>query len=278
MSWNWRAMRAILRKDLRQVSQNRMVWLPMVIVPAILQVILPLVMVLLPSLVAPAALELDDVAADLAAMIEHMPPPLRGSLARLSGRQLWITLSANYMFAPMFLIVPLMVSSILGADSFVGEKERKTLEGLLYTPITDSELFVAKLLVALLPALAISVGSFVLYGLIVNLSGYSVMRRIFFPASIWWPLVFWLGPGMSVAGLGTTVLISSKARSFMQAQQVSGLLVLPVVFLMIGQVSGLLFLGVPLILGIGLLAWLLGLWLIWIGAKTFSRGELITRI
>ena len=37
-------------------------------------------------------------------------------------------------------------------------------------------------------------------------------------------------------------------------------------------------LGVPLILIIGLVAWLLGLWLVWIGAKTFSRGELITRI
>ena len=263
-----------MRKDLRQVSQNRMVWLPMVIVPAILQVILPLVMVLLPSFVAEGQLELDD----LAVMVEHMPPRLRESFADLSGQQLWITLSANYMFAPLFLIVPLMVSSILGADSFAGEKERKTLEGLLYTPIRDSELFVAKLLVALLPALAISIASFVLYGFVVNLSGYAVMRRLFFPAAIWWPLVFWLGPGMSVAGLGATVLISSKATSFMQAQQMSAFLVLPVVFLMMAQVSGLLFLGVPLILIIGLVATLLGLWLVWIGAKTFSRGELITRI
>jgi ABC-2 type transport system permease protein len=272
MSWNWRAMRAIMRKDLKQVFQNKMVWMPFIIVPAILLVALPLFLVLLPSLAGPG--EFDDVAT----LLNQMPSQLREGLSGLSGQQMWVVVSSNYMFAPMFLIVPLMVSSILGADSFAGEKERKTLEGLLYTPVTDSELFVAKLLVALLPALAIDVASFVLYGLVVNLSGYRVMERIFFPTPTWWALVFWLGPGVAVAGLGTTVLISSKAKTFMQAQQASGALVLPIVFLMIGQISGLFFFGVELILIVGLAMWSVGIWLIWIGAKTVSRGELIARI
>jgi ABC-type Na+ efflux pump permease subunit len=43
-----------------------------------------------------------------------------------------------------------MVSSVLAADSFAGEKERKTLEALLYTPTTDRELFTAKLLEAVM--------------------------------------------------------------------------------------------------------------------------------
>ena len=263
-----------MRKDLRQVLQNRMVWLPMIVVPALLQVILPLFMVLFPSFVSVEELDLDD----LAPLLENMPTQVKKAVERLSGQEQWIVLAANYLFAPMFLIVPLMVSSILGADSFAGEKERKTLEGLLYTPVSDSELFAAKLLTAFLPALVISTGSFVVYGIVVNLSGYHVVGRLFFPTATWWPLVFWLGPGVSMAGLGATVLISSKAKSFMQAQQVSGSFVLPIVFLMVAQVSGLFFLSTMLILIIGLFVWLLGIWLVWIGAKTFSRGELITRI
>ena len=182
------------------------------------------------------------------------------------------------MFAPMFLIVPLMVASVISADSFAGEKERKTLEALLYTPVTDVELFLGKVLAALVPALVIDLLSFVLYALVVNASGYHVMGRLFFPAPTWWPLVLWLAPALITAGLGATVLVSSKSKSFMQAQQVSGVIVLPVVVLMLGQVTGLLFLSPGLVLLIGAVVWILGLGLVWLGAKTFKRGELIARI
>jgi ABC-2 type transport system permease protein len=272
MNWNWRAMRAIMRKDLKQVTQNRMVWLPMIIVPAMLLVLIPMIAVLLPSLAPLEELE------DIQKLEDILPPSLALPLQGLTVAQKWVMLSANYMFAPMFLIIPLMVASILGADSFAGEKERKTLEGLLYTPLSDTELVLAKLLSALVPALVIEVVSFVLYGIVVNLAGLRVMGRIFFPAVTWWPLVFWLGPAISVAGLGSTILVSSKAKSFMEAQQLSGMLVLPIVILMVGQVSGLFFMGVGLIIGVGLLIWLVGLWLVWIGAKTFARGEIIARI
>jgi len=274
MSWNWRAIRAIIGKDLQQVRQNKMVWIPMVILPAILQVIMPVAMILLPHFVSPVELEIDD----MASMIAMFPTDIIEGMETMTAAQQWVVLTATYMFAPLFLIVPLMVSSILGADSFVGEKERGTLEGLLYTPISDTELFIAKVLTALIPALLVSFGAFILYTVVVNISGYSIMGRVFFPSPEWWPLVLWLGPGCALVSLGTIVLISSKVSSFMQAQQTSGLLVLPVVGLMIGQISGIMFLGVGLTMILGLFAWLLGLWLIWIGAKTFSRGELMTRI
>ena len=74
------------------------------------------------------------------------------------------------------------------------------------------------------------------------------------------------------------MLVSSKSKTFVQAQQVSGALVLPVVVMMIAQISGAVFFGTTIIIIIGLFVWLLGIWLVWIGAKTFSRGKLITRI
>ncbi len=274
MKWNWRAVRAIMRKDLRLVFKNRTVWLPMILVPAILFVVLPVVMLVLPSLVGPTAVETEDIAP----LLERTPADLRSQIASLSDLQQFAVLSSTYLFAPLFLIVPLMVSSVLAADSFVGERERRTLEALLYTPITDVELFVGKLLVGFLPAAGVTVASFFLYGLVVNLSGYHIMGRVFFPPATWWPLVFWVSPGVSVVGLGTTVLISSKVKTFMQAQQASGMLVLPIVFVMIGQLAGLFFMDTGLLLIAGAFVWLLGIWLVWIGARTFSRRELIARI
>ncbi|MHB0858882.1 MAG: ABC transporter permease subunit [Anaerolineae bacterium] len=273
MNWNWRATRALMRKDLKQVLTNKMVWLPIVIVPLVLLVLMPAGLVLMPTLV-PA--ELNNTDTDM--LLQVLPQNLQDQLEELTPEQQWIILSANYMFAPMFLIIPLMVASILGADSFAGEKERKTLEGLLYTPLSDTQLFGAKLATALIPALVVNVVSFVLYGLVVNLAGYATMGRIFFPASHWWPLVFWLGPGVSLAGLGAVVLVSSKAKTFMEAQQISGVLVVPIVALMIGQTTGLFFFGMGIILLLGLAFWVAGAWLVWIGAKTFSRGEIIAKI
>jgi len=235
---------------------------------------MPVLMVLLPRFVGPEELGLED----LQGLFRSMPSPLARALEGLPLEQTWIMLSANYMFAPMFLIVPLMVSSIIAADSFVGERERRTLEALLYTPVSDADLYAAKVLAALLPALVINVGSFVLMAIAVNAAGYGMMGRLFFPSAPWWPMVFWLGPAVSVMGIGATVIISSRSRTFMQAQQTSGALVLPIVVLMIGQLSGMLFLGVGLILALGALVMAIGVLLITIGARRFSRGELMARV
>ena len=271
---NTRAIRAIIRKDLRQVTQNKLVWLPMILVPALLQVIIPVITVVLPTTLGPEAFNMDD----MGGLLRALPPELRGMIEGMDALEQYIFLSANYMFAPLFLIVPLMIASILAADSFAGEKERKTLESLLYTPVTDEELFLAKVLGAFMPAQVISLASFALYAVVVNLVGYHAMGRVFFPVATWWPLVLWLGPGVSLLGLGATVLVSSKVNTFMQAQQASGLLVLPIVGLMVAQLGGALFLGVVLVLVLGVVAWIAGLWLMWIGAKTFARGQIIARI
>jgi len=268
------AIRAIMLKDLRQVTQNKMVWMPMVILPLILLVIMPLAMVLLPTYFPTSDADMQEVIT----MLDRAPEFMRAPLADMTPLQAYVYVAGNYMFAPMFLIVPLMVASVISADSFAGEKERKTLEALLYTPVTDMELFLGKVLAALVPALVIDLLSFVLYAVVVNAAGYRAMGRLFFPAPTWWPMVFWLAPALIAAALGATVLVSSKSKSFMQTQQISGVVVLPVVALMLGQVTGLLFLSPGLVLLIGLVVWVVGLGLVWIGARTFQRGELIARI
>lgn len=274
MKHNARAIRAIALKDLGQVLRNKTVWLPMILLPLILQVILPAAMTLLPTFVPSDDMDMDE----LVTMMATMPGELRSALEGLSEAQAWVMISSNYMFAPLFLIVPLMVSSIIAADGFVGERERRTMEALLYSPVSDQDLFLAKLLAAWVPAVVISWGAFLVNALVVNLTGYRIMGRIFFPQPMWWGMLLWLGPGLSLTSLGATVLISAKAKTFMQAQQMSGMLVLPVVLLMIGQVSGLLFICSAVVWLLGIPVWLLGVWLVWIGSHSFKRDELIGRV
>jgi ABC-2 type transport system permease protein len=181
----------------------------------------------------------------------------------------------GYMLAPMFLILPIMTSSVIGSESFVGEKERKTMEALLYTPATEHELFFGKMLAAIIPAILITWGSFIVYTLILNTAGGTIMGRIWFPTPPWWPLVLWVTPAVAVAGNVAVVLVSSRVSTFMEAYQVSGALVLPIILLMVGQVAGVLFLGVEVVIIVGVVIWLLDGILLWFALKLFSRAKLM---
>ncbi len=59
---------------------------------------------------------------------------------------------------PFLLMVvgffPISVSLVIALESFVGEKERHSLEPLLSSPMTDLELYIGKMLAAMLPPLA----------------------------------------------------------------------------------------------------------------------------
>ena len=196
----------------------------------------------------------------------------------LDEAQRWVVLALVYFLAPMYLIIPLMVASVIAADSFAGEKERKTLEALLYTPTTDGELFLGKLLSAWLPALGVAWAGFLLYGLMTNLAAWPVMGRIFFPNGMWLVLVVWVAPAVAGLGLGTMVLISARAQGFQEAYQLGGAVVLPVLLLVVGQATGVMYFNVGLTLLLGLFLWGVDAALLWFGVHTFRRGELVARL
>jgi ABC-type Na+ efflux pump permease subunit len=189
-----------------------------------------------------------------------------------------VVLMVVYYFAPMYLILPLMVASVVAADSLAGEKERKTMEALLYTPTSDRELFIAKLLSAWLPALAVAWGGFITYSVVVNVAAWPTFGHIFFPTAMWWLLALWVAPAVAGVGLGATVLISSRVNTFQEAYQLGGLVVLPVVALMVSQGTGALYLGPFFVFLLGLGAWLLDAGLFWLGVRALRRSALLARI
>jgi ABC-2 type transport system permease protein len=272
---NPRAIRAVIRKDLSAVLRSKAVLIPLIIVPLIMLVIMPGIMVWVGSVTASQA---DVGSDDVAEILAMAPEGLRAVLAGYDESQVWIVFSTVYMFAPLFLILPMMVSSVFAADSFAGERERKTLEALLYTPLTNQELLLAKMLSAWLTALAVSLIGFVLYTVVVNGIGWPVMGGIFFPNLMWFVLVFWVSPAAAGLGLGATVLVSSRVNTFQEAYQAGGLVVIPVVALVIAQSVGVMYFSVGLTLLLGLGLWIVDGVLFWVGARTFERDALITRL
>jgi ABC-2 type transport system permease protein len=274
---NARSIKTLMLKDLKEVAQNQGAWVPAVVVPFIFLLLLPLGVIIIPQMV-PGFEQWLATPDGLPAIQKYIGPFMGDALAGLTPIQTIIVMVTGYMLAPFLLIMPLMLSTIVGAESFVGERERKTLEALIYTPATDGELFVGKVAACVLPAVVLSWLSFVVYGLVVNIASYPVMGRIWFPPASWWPLMLWLVPAIATLGMAVSVLISIKVRTFMEAYQMSGSLVVVVLALVAGQMSGVLFLTAGVILLLGLAVWLIDAVLIWLGIRTFNRTSLLSRL
>jgi ABC-2 type transport system permease protein len=271
---NWRAIKAIVRKDLKVVLQNKGVSIPLVALPAIILGVLPALAAFAPALESVPGANLSG----MKSLLQQMPPGLQAQLAGYTEAQTIIVLALVYILAPMYLILPLMVASVIAADSFAGEKERKTLEALLYTPTTDRELLLAKLLSAWVPAVAISWGGFVLYAVVANLAAWSTMGRIFFPTWMWVVLALWVAPAIAGLGLGVTVLISARAQGFQEAYQMGAIVVLPILLLLVGQLTGVMYLSTWLVALLGLGFWAVDATLLWFGSRTFRRSELAAKM
>ena len=271
---NTRAIKAIVRKDLKVAIQNKGVVLPIIILPLILFIIFPWIMAYAPQMADAAGTPVSNI--DV--LLKRMPDGLLNELSGYTEEQQMIVFSLVYMLAPLFLIMPLMVSSVFAADSFAGEKERKTLEALLYTPTTDRELFIAKLAGAWVTAVSVALLSFVVYAVMVNAAAWHSIGHIFFPNSMWIALVLWVTPAVAVLGLVVMVFVSVRAQGFQDAYQTGGLVVLPVIALMIGQISGVMYFSLGVVLFVGFVIWLLDAVLLWFASKSFRRGELMTRL
>jgi len=273
---NWRSIWAIARKDLKEVRQNKVAWGPAIVIPLLFAIAMPLLFTLLPRFIPVEDLQRE--LGDVETLLKNLPSAVRTIFTGLKLEQMFVIYMTSFLLAPMFLMMPLMFSTVVGADSFVGESERKTMEALLYTPTTDMELFLGKVLAAVIPAITLSWLTYLVYIIVVNVASYGMFERIWFPLPTWWPMMFWLTPAFALLGISATVLISSRVKTFMEAYQLSGSLVVLVLGLVIGQLSGVLYLGVGAILLIGTLIWIVDAILIYISVRTFKRSMLITKL
>jgi len=274
---NKRAILAIVNKDLKVVAQNKGVVIPIIVIPLILFVIFPWAMMFGPALANDSLGNTQSLESQIGQLMITMPAALQNEFAGHSITQKMSIFLLVYGLAPMFLIIPLMVSSVLAADSFAGEKERKTLEALLYSPITDRELFIAKLLGPWSASVVIGLISFLLYVVMVDLAGWIEMKELLLPNWMWITLVLWVSPAVAGLGLVVMVFVSARAQGFQDAYQTGGMVVLPVLALMVGQMTGVMFFTVEFVLILGLALWMLLITWLWQASKRFQREQLMPK-
>ena len=265
------AVATILQRDLTAVARSRAVSLPILLLPIVFFVLAPILLILGAAVIGNDLAEFEE-------LVALMPEALRRDLSGLSASAQVIVWGLEYVFATFFLIVPLMTSAVIAADSFAGEKERKTLEALVYTPTSDLELYAGKLLAPWLAAVAVSTLGYVVFVTVASIVGGAIVGRPIALTPRWLLFVMVLAPGVAALAVGALVQVSARVRGFQEAYQLGGLVVLPLVALLLGQLTGVLYLDVPAVGLIAGIVWLAAAGMLALGYRSFRRERLLVQL
>mgnify|MGYP001565457449 CR=1 FL=1 len=254
-------IKTIISKEWAEVFKNRLVLLTVALLPIIFT-ILPLVV--LYSTRGASADDMSELPAQFAAIC--------GGLT--GGDCLQIYMMTQFLI--LFMLMPLAIPATIAAYSIVGEKTARTLEPLLATPISTVELLLAKALAAVIPAIVVTWGAFLVFAVGAwFMVSPAVFARLLGP--VWLLAIFVAGPLMAVMAVNASVIVSSRVNDPRVAEQLSMVVIVPLLGLLFGQLSGLLILNqaVVLILVIALLVVDAGL--TWLAVRLFEREAILTR-
>ena len=177
----------------------------------------------------------------------------------------------------LYLVMPVFVPILISSHAVAGEKEKRTLEPLLAAPITPLELVIGKSLASLIPALAVCLVAFIGLCIGVDVVAWPLAKQLVLPNGMWLFGVFVISPLFAFFGNGVAVLISANVGDSRMAQQLAGLVVMPLVGLAAGQFGGFLHSGTGYYALIGLAVLAMDLAILFIAPRLFDRERLMTR-
>lgn len=214
---NWRRVQAVLIKEWQDIRTSRSVLGTMVLMPMIF-VALALGTNLMFELIPDADLAEDQGGAALTAAMIGLGP----------RQAIQLLISDQYMI--YILMVPISLPMSVVSYSIVGEKETRSLEPLLASPLTTLELLVGKTLTAVLPSTLIAWASFLLI-----LAGNALIVE----PVVWWQIarptwtlgIALLSPLLACLTALLGVGVSARVQDARAAKSLIGALVVPIILL-----------------------------------------------
>lgn len=260
---------ALLGKELADLRQNPALFLPAALT-GFVSLLLPFfVAIIVPHIAGEPLSDSSDF--EIAVEMYRNQPSMR-RLDPEGAIQAWIF----QQFLVLLVLTPVAGSMSVAAYSVIGEKQARSLEPLLATPLTTFELLAAKVLGALVPALMLTLACFGLYlaGVLV-FAQPGVFLALLTPASL--AIVFLLGPLAALAALQLAVCVSSRVNDARSAQQIGALIILPIAALLVMQLTGSFLLTLPVVAFIALALAGVNVGLMLVGIALFDRESILTR-
>lgn len=264
MSFRVKRVQAVLWKDVLDMRKNRGLLWSMGVLPAVL--------VAVPILVVYAYAR-DPNDPSLRVMAAFYDP----AGAQAAGAAKFLIAKTLTDWFGLYLIMPVMIPILISSHAVAGEKERRTLEPLLASPVTPAELVAGKSLAAVLPSVGVSLAAFGALCAGVDWVAWPVYGELLLPNGMWLFGVLVVAPLFAFFGNGVSVLVSARVGDTRLAQQISGLVTLPLLGLAGAQAAGVLRAGASYYALVGAFVFLCDVGLMWASVRLFDRERLISR-
>ena len=255
----------IVRKDWAEVFKNRFVLFTVAF--------LPLILTALPLIILYATRSTSDLGGFSSA---DMPAGFAALCREMSGGEC-VQYFIVSQFMLLFMLIPMAIPVTIASYSIVGEKTTRTLEPVLATPVTTFELLAGKALAAAIPAVVVTWLGFAVFVVgtrVLSLSP-NVVARLLDP--LWLMAIFIVGPLLAVAAVSVTVMVSSRANDPRVAEQLSMLVIMPLLAAFFGQITGLFFINQTLILWMAVGLVVVDSGLLALATHIFQRETILTR-
>ena len=257
-------IRTIIDKEWAEVFKNKMVLFTVGLMPVVFVVIL-LAQLILMRQVDPQ--EMNDA-----------PPAITAACAlqNLTDSECM----QGYMvgsFMALFLIIPVMIPVTIAAYSIVGEKATRSLEPLLATPTSTTEIILGKGLASVIPAIAATWLSFGIFLIGARLTAISDRVYAIIADPLWLVGMFVAAPLLCVLSVTTAIAISSRVNDPRAAEQLSAVLIMPVMVLLFGRIIGFIALDVSTMLIFSLILFAIDVGTVALSVKLFQREVILTQ-
>lgn len=237
------AVGLLLRLELALIRRNRTVLTLFVFFP-LLGMVLPSATVLLASKMVVVAASGDDPLLSPLYQMAQSVAAMSGLDLTAAARWLLLRLTANY-----YLMMPALMVPITASFAVAGERQQRTLEPLLATPLSDRAFCLGKLLSSVLPAVSMSWLAAMVGALLAAVLVYADHGLWLWPDGPWWLALGVLTPLLGLLVAQACLWVSVRARDTQAASQISVLVVTPILVLVMSV------LGPRLVLDSGAIGW-----------------------
>ena len=252
----------ILRREWAETVRNRLLMATILVPPIILTV-------------APVA---------VGGLVSERSLPADFAQQILAQRPEWAAFTSSELagaftvqqFLAFFLLMPAYIPLSIATFSIIGEKQARTLEPVLAAPIRTVELLTGKAIAALVPG--------VLAGWLTYVAFAALASVIYGPRlvgvvtdSSWLAGVFLLGPAVGLSSVVTGVIVSSRVNDPRVAQQIGGVIIVPIIGVTLVQATGSILVGASGYLLLAALILVVSVAGLRLGVRLFDREAILTR-
>jgi ABC-type Na+ efflux pump permease subunit len=269
-----RAAWLIAARELRETVRDANLVLPLVLMPVLIGG--------LAGVTAFASFAQDSSAVGAAvtnAALDQLPAAVVQRFGNLptDSRDATIGTLIKAFSIPLFWIIPVALTPAVAADSFVGERERYSLEPLLATPLGTRAILVGKLAASVIPAtLGTWLGVLIFWG-VTLLARSTLYPRLLLADGDWVFSLLVVTPLVAIFTAGVAALLSTRVSGYRVAYQLNGLIALPIVLLLLPITAFVFLLSNLALVYVALLFAASDAVIIWWASNEFDRERLLSR-